>query len=545
MPHFIFRALLGVAIGLASALIVVAFPHSSLAQDTTFVYGGPGSIEGRFEDAYGLPDRQGWLGVSITDTAAAYWQIDFFNCDNLDPGQPDNHAWWCGADYTPCSPEDPPGGYGNNLYESLEWYGTIADPGSPVTVTINAVLNHDTEPGYDVLYLEYESQFSVQSLRQYEGLQDGVIVAETVSLTPADYVGPNNDQVHLLWSFVSDGLYSAEDCDWPNDGAAQIDRIEVFFDQGGGPVLIGATETCEPGDPVQWTTQLHISPDVGDFSQVWPMLDDLDPAVQNDTPQFAFIDDGIVVPGTGGSEGINWTYGPGGYTIYMHLLEPWTNEIWSPPITLSEPAGAFDAVVLTYDVYEHIGLCQPQGGRWRIRSRSGGDWSAWLWPEDWITAEGEYLHIARNVKPYLDPGDTELQIALGVGFMLFEIWCWEATGQTPAPYYDDVSVAVVTGLADLPERSAHLQLSEPAPNPFNPATNLEFTLPNDGQVKLAVYDLRGRLVRRLLDEIRTVGTHTVSWNGRDDTGASVAAGTYVFRLQAGDREVTTKGSLLK
>jgi len=83
------------------------------------------------------------------------------------------------------------------------------------------------------------------------------------------------------------------------------------------------------------------------------------------------------------------------------------------------------------------------------------------------------------------------------------------------------------------------------PNPFNPQTALSFSLTRSGPVLLEVFDLRGRLVRTLLDTDLTVGTHTVVWNGRDQTGRSVSSGTYLCRLRAADQVQQRKMQLVR
>jgi hypothetical protein len=71
------------------------------------------------------------------------------------------------------------------------------------------------------------------------------------------------------------------------------------------------------------------------------------------------------------------------------------------------------------------------------------------------------------------------------------------------------------------------------PNPFNPETRVTFDLAGSQQVKLAVYDLKGNLVRTLVDESRPAGRHEVVWNGRDANDRQVASGVYMARLVAG------------
>lgn len=81
-------------------------------------------------------------------------------------------------------------------------------------------------------------------------------------------------------------------------------------------------------------------------------------------------------------------------------------------------------------------------------------------------------------------------------------------------------------------------LGSNSPNPFGGATTIRFALPAAGPVDLAVYDLAGRLVRRLARGEHAAGEHFVTWNGADEGGRHVAAGVYFYRLTATGRTST-------
>jgi len=83
------------------------------------------------------------------------------------------------------------------------------------------------------------------------------------------------------------------------------------------------------------------------------------------------------------------------------------------------------------------------------------------------------------------------------------------------------------------------------PNPFNPLTKIRFELPKPGLVKLAVYDLSGRMVRTLLNENLPASIHESQWDGTDDQGRRVASGTYYFRLTADGKTAVQKAMLVK
>jgi len=83
------------------------------------------------------------------------------------------------------------------------------------------------------------------------------------------------------------------------------------------------------------------------------------------------------------------------------------------------------------------------------------------------------------------------------------------------------------------------------PNPFNPSTTIEYTLPSRSQVRIEILNMLGKVVRTLIDESRPAGSHTVSWDGRDDTGSVAASGMYLCRIKAGDFMDARKMILLK
>jgi hypothetical protein len=83
-------------------------------------------------------------------------------------------------------------------------------------------------------------------------------------------------------------------------------------------------------------------------------------------------------------------------------------------------------------------------------------------------------------------------------------------------------------------------LSQNYPNPFNPSTVINFSLPQDAQVRLTVYDMLGREVAVMVNELRSAGTYSIAVDGR-----SMASGIYVYRLEAGNRTFTRKMTLIK
>jgi hypothetical protein len=83
------------------------------------------------------------------------------------------------------------------------------------------------------------------------------------------------------------------------------------------------------------------------------------------------------------------------------------------------------------------------------------------------------------------------------------------------------------------------------PNPFNPNTTISYSVPKDGQTSLAIYNLKGQLIRSLVNTNAKAGNYNVSWNGTDGKGNAVASGVYFYRLTNDNKTITNKMLLSK
>ncbi len=103
-----------------------------------------------------------------------------------------------------------------------------------------------------------------------------------------------------------------------------------------------------------------------------------------------------------------------------------------------------------------------------------------------------------------------------------------------------------TGIDDGPIAVDRLALRQNSPNPFNPTTRIAFNVPSNADgVLLRIYNVRGQVVRTLVDEALEPGPHSVVWDGRDRSGVSMASGVYFTRIEAAGETVTRKMTLLK
>lgn len=87
---------------------------------------------------------------------------------------------------------------------------------------------------------------------------------------------------------------------------------------------------------------------------------------------------------------------------------------------------------------------------------------------------------------------------------------------------------------------SEISLLQNYPNPFNPSTNITFKLPEQARIKLTVFDLLGRKVSSLADEIRSAGTHIINWNAGE-----LSSGVYFYKLEVGNKVLTRRMLLIK
>lgn len=122
-------------------------------------------------------------------------------------------------------------------------------------------------------------------------------------------------------------------------------------------------------------------------------------------------------------------------------------------------------------------------------------------------------------------------------------------GLSLSNFVDDftgATVGTVTGV-DAPVASAH-RLHQNFPNPFNPTTQVRYDVGGSGarvRVRIAIYDVRGALVRTLVDADRTPGSYVATWDGRADDGTQAASGVYFYSMRAGDYVESRRMVLLK
>lgn len=105
--------------------------------------------------------------------------------------------------------------------------------------------------------------------------------------------------------------------------------------------------------------------------------------------------------------------------------------------------------------------------------------------------------------------------------------------------------SLTVGIEDDPVVPSSFNLDQNYPNPFNAKTNIDYSLGKSGNVKLAVYDLAGRLVNTLYDGVQEAEHYQITWDGKDMNGNLTASGVYFYRLEAEGKNITKRMVMLK
>jgi len=154
-----------------------------------------------------------------------------------------------------------------------------------------------------------------------------------------------------------------------------------------------------------------------------------------------------------------------------------------------------------------------------------------------------------------NPGTTSNYCTVGIENHLQT----EGLVYTHANHYPETATPLQPGLAvkfttlapddyvanDDQVMTAPFDLEQNYPNPFNPSTSIAFSIKESGPARLDVFNMKGQLVRTLLNDKVHQGNHSIEWNGTDNSGSPVSSGLYFYKLAAGGQSQTRKMLLMK
>ncbi len=95
------------------------------------------------------------------------------------------------------------------------------------------------------------------------------------------------------------------------------------------------------------------------------------------------------------------------------------------------------------------------------------------------------------------------------------------------------------------DKELSFKLAGNYPNPFNPITTIEFSIPSSQQIKVVVFDILGREIKSLINDELNSGTHKIIWDGKNNFGNSVNSGIYIYKVKATNKILTGKMILQK
>jgi photosystem II stability/assembly factor-like uncharacterized protein len=132
--------------------------------------------------------------------------------------------------------------------------------------------------------------------------------------------------------------------------------------------------------------------------------------------------------------------------------------------------------------------------------------------------------------------DTDIY---GLAIVGTNLYAAGTTGIWKRPIAEFLAATAVSS-TDMP---VSFEVSPNYPNPFNPGTKIQYSLPRLGVVTAAIYDIHGRLVRSLVHAMQDGGTHMLAWDGRSEQNLPAASGTYYCRIEY-DNRVQVRALLL-
>ncbi|KPK67512.1 hypothetical protein AMJ82_10520 [candidate division TA06 bacterium SM23_40] len=327
--------------------------------------------------------------------------------------------------------------------------------------------------------------------------------AEDVYLLKTDAVGDT------LWTrtYGGSGYDSGYSMQQTDDGGYMIVGRTTSFGAGGNDVYL--IETDAAGDTIRTRTYGGSGADVAQS------------VVQTD-------DRGYIIAGYTNS------WGAGGIDVYLLKTDTAGDTAWTRTYGGADQdfaysatqtsdggyiiaAGGVPSALVHYDAY--LIKTDSFGDTVWTRTYGGVDYDEAYWTEQ--TTDGGYIVCGYTMS--FGEGDGDVYLI-----------------KTDADGYVEVS-----GRSDEIARTEAHYLAQNYPNPFGSATTILYSVGTLKPVRLAVYDIRGALVRDLVDQTVAAGVHRVTWDGRDARGTEVGSGVYFCRLEAGDFAETKRMVILR
>ncbi len=432
-----------------------------------------------------------------------------------------------------------------------------ANPGFPVVCqTINVSSDTlDVEAGAVIKMYDANSTISIQT--------DGVLLS---GLSPAAVKSGTSGGDVWITSLLDDqhggdtngdGSASAPSPgDWSAvfaQSSSTLHLVDTWFSYGGHSIYGNLTTTSGQATELTWSGGGAV------FSLNDGIRINVNSATVTGVRFAGNLDDGVqVASGTGAtfagcdildneSDGMRWGGGP-----VVLAQGNWWGDPSGPQHPTLNPGGLGNPVSDNVDfgnwatsAFTNAGpddflLTAPADGATLDLAATGNDSVRFTWNAA-IDPDGDDLtyELAVNATPTFDPGSevfhasgltSTSQWATGFAPNSTYYWCVSATdglvSRSSTPAFAAFSTAPDSSLVPVVAFPSAFTVGHPAPNPFTSHSQIAFALPTSERVSVRIYDLRGRLVKTLLDGVQSSGRQFVIWDGRDHAGQKVASGVY-------------------
>lgn len=444
------------------------------------------------------------------------------------------NAWWCGQTGLPFG-----SGYANNWIQTLK---------TNVPITLNGTTNNKltykfrsrTEYSYDwayVLIKDAAAGSRWDTLASYSGDFGTSCVNASIDIANSWTTAPQ--PIALLFVFGSDLTISAGD-QAGNFQGWSLDDVKItaqgnnvrFFDDMEGTTAKWVWESPNPGSLWHLESAPGTAIPANCFflsSNVW---------VPFAGSGFGFVPDWVDAMLTTPPMDILGVFSPNNPTTALTIqFDDWINLPGENAIYWSlQISGSNDLV--TWTPWRNTGALHI-GANAQCIEGSTGIFDPYDTPTSGIQPGTRYIRLGfrlRDEKVNGQPAWEGAPLFLGV--------------RTEGIYFDNVGVYniyTISGVETVPglPTGTHAAIRKAFPNPFNPSTTLELSVPKQGAVAVRIFDLQGRRVATLLNEPMNAGVYRVRWNGQDDQGRTQSSGIYFAQIQSGGSRQSVRLTMLK
>ena len=229
------------------------------------------------------------------------------------------------------------------------------------------------------------------------------------------------------------------------------------------------------------------------------------------------------------------TNNPSAIFIYYGCYPTFVNSIlWNPRIPEIDIDTGFTSIPMFYN-------CDVEGGESGININNNGNWFYDCINENpQFIGSGEFPYALSDDSRIINFGTPD---TTGLNLPEFDL------AGNPRVYGGRIDMGVYENQNVIVSSEEYLihqvtQLYQNYPNPFNPKTTISFSLQNNCNVELSIYNIKGQKVKQLIRNHVSAGQHSVVWDGRDENNQPVSSGIYLYRIKTDDFLSKTKKMLL-